>query len=130
MIFDKIQALLLANIDFVNNDVEAAFEACYTAGAEAQKAALQIEAVKGEANVDTAIEGVYGLSEVYGDVYASLSTAQREKLQSSVNNLITFADNAALESAVESLFDSLVRSISAAKALNALVDSLSAPNEG
>jgi len=124
MIFEKIQALLTQNIDFVSDTLEAAFEQCFKAGGEAQQAALRIEAVQGSTDVGSALLGVFGLAETFGAVYAALSVGQRETIVASVAQLVSFTENPALEKAIEDLFDSLIRSIAAAKGLNELVDSL------
>lgn len=131
-IFQKVIDLVNAETDFTNDELEAAVKGRDAALVALQRAALEVEALAGNAGneeLDGVSENIVELAGDFGAAFSKLSPTQRDKVKATVSGIVTGAN----EALVERLFNSALDFVIAAKTLVQVADALLAtppPVEG
>lgn len=116
---EKISVLIIENVDFKNDALEAATEKLITKTFDLASASNAVEqAAGGDESVLQVAEGVVTLAKTFGTAFRKLDDNQKTEVSNAVKSVVTGAN----EQAIESLFDACLETITAAQELNEVAD--------
>lgn len=123
---ERITELILANVEFANQQVEDIVESYALSCLELNDATRTVEALGLEGADAQVAEGLVTLATLQGTLFASLSPEAQQQVTDTVALIVTGPN----EAQVEALYNACVRNIATAKSMSELVDANTVTPEG
>ena len=122
----KLSELIITQVDFIDDSLEAKVEEVLTSFGAAHRIGLQIDQqAENDQTVEGVASGVLDLANEFGIAFKDLNGEQAARVKAAVRGIVT-GDNEVL---IENFFDACLDVIVKAKDLNNTVDDLNAPQE-
>lgn len=124
MFSEKIQQLVVEQVDFLNDDIEAKVEAVTAAASKLRTLSLQIDGLSEEDDAFEAVaENTVNLASAFGKFYRQLTDQDRASVKAAFR-AVYGNPNAEQEVVIEGIFDATIDFIGAASDLNQAADAL------
>ena len=115
---ERITELILANVEFANQQVEETVESFALSCLKLNDATRTVEALGLEGAEAQVAEGLVTLATLQGTLFASLTPEQQQQVVDTVAMIVTGPN----EVQVEALYNACVQNIASAKSMGELVD--------